>query len=310
MEINPSSLAALYYAFNKRFQEGYETAPKFWDKVAMEMPSGTAEERYAWMGKLDKVREWVGERTVRNVAGRAHAIINRDYELTVGVPRNNIEDNQLGLYNPRFQAMGEQAAKWPDDLVTTALQAGASTVCWDGQYFFDTDHPVDVDDSSKGTYANRYTSKALTAANFADVRAAMMLVKGEDQRPMGVTPNLLIVPPQLEQTARQLLNAEFIAPAAAMGQNAASVQQTNVLRGTADLLVVPELGTEATTWYLASTNRPLKPLVFQLRKAPQFVAQDAPDSPNVFLRKEFLYGVDMRGAVGFGLPFLMARCEA
>ena len=57
-------------------------------------------------------------------------------------------------------------------------------------------------------------------------------------------------------------------------------------------------------WYLFCDDRPLRPLVQQERKAPVFAAQDDVRYDNVFDRNEFVYGVDMRCNVGFGMPQL------
>lgn len=54
------------------------------------------------------------------------------------------------------------------------------------------------------------------------------------------------------------------------------------------------------TWYVLDTSRALKPLIYQQRKVPNFVARDSETDPNVFDRNEFKYGVDSRGNAGFG----------
>jgi phage major head subunit gpT-like protein len=48
-------------------------------------------------------------------------------------------------------------------------------------------------------------------------------------------------------------------------------------------------------------SKPVKPMILQMRKRPEFVAMDRPDDENVFMRKKFRYGVDDRKNVGFGL---------
>jgi phage major head subunit gpT-like protein len=55
-----------------------------------------------------------------------------------------------------------------------------------------------------------------------------------------------------------------------------------------------------TPWYLLCTKMPLRPLIFQQRKAPTFVQQTDPQSDSVFKRGEFLYGAEARGAFGYG----------
>jgi phage major head subunit gpT-like protein len=310
MQISPAALEAMYYGFDSRFNGAFERTPAWYDRIATQVPSTTKANRYHWMDLLPRMREWVGERVVQNLVARAFAIENKSYELTVEVDRDDIEDDNLGVYNGWVDTVAQQARKWPDDLLATLLQAGGATLCADGQYFFDTDHPVNADNSTLGTYSNLFTSTALTAANYGTVRSTMMARNGADSKPLKVNPGLLVVPPALEFTARAILNSEIIAPGAAWAGNAANTAATNVYRNTADLLVIPELNNEPTVWYLLDVSRPLRPFIFQLRKAPEFVALFSPTDPNVFWRKKYVYGVDTRGNAGFTMPFLAARCVA
>lgn len=58
---------------------------------------------------------------------------------------------------------------------------------------------------------------------------------------------------------------------------------------------------EGEPWFLLVTTGLIKPLIFQRRQAPQFVALMNVRDPNVFFNKEFLWGVDYRA--GFGVTF-------
>ena len=61
-----------------------------------------------------------------------------------------------------------------------------------------------------------------------------------------------------------------------------------------------DLGGNGAKWYVLDTTRAIKPLIFQDRKKPNFVAMTAETDPNVFSKSEFVYGVDSRCNVGFG----------
>lgn len=310
MVINQPNLEAMYYGFDARFQGAFDKTEPWYPKIATEVPSTTKANRYHWMDMIPRMREWVGERVVQNLVSRVFAIENKSYELTVEVDKDDIQDDNIGVYNQWVDTVAQQARKWPDDLLAALLQAGTTTLCADGQYFFDTDHPVNIDNSALSTYVNNFTSKALTAPNYGSVRASMSAINGADGKPLRTRPTLLIVPPALEDTARVILNSEIIAPGAAWGGNATSVAATNPWRNSADLLVIPELNNEPTVWYLIDTSKPIRPFIFQLRQAPNFVALFSPNDPNVFWRKKFVYGVDTRGNAGFTLPFLAARAIA
>ena len=74
------------------------------------------------------------------------------------------------------------------------------------------------------------SKQTLNATNYEAARAALMGMKGDHGRPLGINPRLLVVPPSLEGAAMEILNAERDASGA-----------TNVWKGTAELMVVPWL---------------------------------------------------------------------
>lgn len=142
MLINRGTLQTLFISFNAAFQRGLGQAAPQWDRIATRVNSTTSQEEYGWLGQVPNVREWIGDRQVQNLASSKYALPNRDFELTLGVERNKIEDDNLGLYTPLFEEMGRSTASNYDQLIWGLLKAGFSTNCYDGQYFFDTDHPV------------------------------------------------------------------------------------------------------------------------------------------------------------------------
>ena len=295
MLITKAAIQQLQVGFSGLYRAGWNnTAPKL-VSLATTVPSSTRTNTYGWMGRLLKMRKWDGPRVIQNLNTHAYQLENEPYELTVGVDRDDIEDDQLGVYNPLFEELGRNAQKWPDQTLKTALQAGTTNLGFDGVAFFASTHPL----NPAGNQANTFTSTALSAANFATVRAAMMGFTGEDGEPLGVNPDTLIVPPQLGDTALTILSAEFGASGA-----------TNIQKGQAKVVIVPELANQATTWYLADTSNAIKGLVWQLRKAPEFVTKTALTDDNVFFEKQFIWGVDARGVAGYGPWFLMSRAIA
>jgi phage major head subunit gpT-like protein len=112
-------------------------------------------------------------------------------------------------------------------------------------------------------------------------------------------PNLLIVPPQLQQAALEIVSAS---------RNASGAD--NVLVGTAEVLVVPELANQSGVWYLADTSHAIKPLIFQLRQAPALASRTSSDDPAVFEQDQYQWGIKARGVAGYGPWWLMARATA
>lgn len=297
MLLNSTSLRSLYTGFNSAFQSGFSGVATQYGRVALTVPSTTRTNEYGWLGQFPRVREWIGDRVIQNLETHSYAIRNRSFELTVGVERDDIEDDNIGLYGPMFTELGRSAATFPDELVWPLLKAGFASKCYDGQYFFDSDHPVldetgtaqsvsntgggsgtpwffmdvsrgikplifqsrkafsdlirkdketddNVFDAKKFVYGTdgrcnvgfgfwqlAYGSKqTLDAASYAAARAALMGMKGDYGKPLGIMPNLLVVPPVLESAGRKILNSEL-----------GSGGETNEWKGTAELLVVPWL---------------------------------------------------------------------
>ena len=209
--VNQAALQGIYRSFSTIFNQAFDAAKSMWDLVAMLAPSSGRSVDYKWLGDFPMMREWIGDRVIKDLTAFHYELVNKDYESTIEVDRNDIEDDQIGVSTPMIQGLGQAAKVHPDILIFALLKVGFATLCYDGQNFFDTDHPVG-------------------------------------------------------------------------GQ---SVSNTG--------------GGSGDGWYLMDLSRPIKPLILQKRKNPEFVAMDRPDDENVFMRKKFRYGVDDRKNVGFGL---------
>ncbi|WP_322862323.1 Mu-like prophage major head subunit gpT family protein [Aeromonas allosaccharophila] len=140
--ITPALLQSLFTGFKKNFEDAKSEAPAQYTKIATVIKSTTKSNTYGWLGKFPNLRKWVGDRVIESMKAHSYQIVNEDFEATVGVDRNDIEDDELGIYAPMFAEMGRSAGIHPDELCFGLLGAGFTTPCYDGQYFFDTDHPV------------------------------------------------------------------------------------------------------------------------------------------------------------------------
>lgn len=154
MLFNNGTLKTLNTSFNAAFQRGLGQAASQRALVATTIQSSTRFNEYGWLGKFPGMREWLGDRVINQLNAYKYVIENRDWEDTVEVDRNDIEDDNLGIYGPLFEEMGRAGAAHPDEMVFAALKAGFATNCYDGQFFFDTDHPVIAADGSITTVAN------------------------------------------------------------------------------------------------------------------------------------------------------------
>jgi len=324
MLITPSNLNLFFTALEGRFWMAYGIAPLFADKMATVIPVSTEQVAFGWIGMVDKMREWLGPRTVHSPAPQTYSVTMQNFELTESVDRFKLEDDNFGVYAPLFDFMGKSARKNPDYQMRDLLknqgsQTGTRQNGPDGLTGFNTAHPIDLYDSSKGTYCNDFTGGgvsiggitvggALSVTPYLTVRQEMMSRKSESGEALGVMPDLLSVAPQLDSTAKTLLQASFLAPASLGGLSGQVGPMDNVaMRGTAELLTVPEFASDPNVWYLSDTSKALRPLIWCERQAPNFIARTRLDDPAVFDSHVFLFGSDSRGAPAWGPSFLISR---
>lgn len=304
MKITASDLDALRVNLSLVFNDAFRGTSVWWQRIAMFNPTTEKTGRMGWLANLPQMRELVGSRVMQNIAERSYDIVNKDRDLSLEIHRDQIETAIMGGFSMPMRALGETAAKYPDKLIATLMQSGSSSLCFDGQYFFDTDHPVSLSNAGLSTYSNTDASgKSLTLDNYVAARAAMMARKGENGEVLGVIPNLLVVPPQLEHIARQIVMADFVVNTAGATPAAGAAMMTNVMKGTADVLMIPELANEATTWYLLDCRGVVKPFVYQSRREINFEMLGY-DSEHFKKTNHVALIGDASNAAGFGLPQL------
>ena len=142
MIINQAALQGIYKTFSTIFNQALSTAESMVDLIAMRAPSSGASVDYTWLGNFPMMQEWLGDRVIKDLAAHHYEIRNKKFEATVEVDADHVEDDQVGIYTPMIQELGRSAKVHPDILAFALLAAGFSTPCYDGQYFFDDDHPV------------------------------------------------------------------------------------------------------------------------------------------------------------------------
>lgn len=166
-----------------------------------------------------------------------------------------------------LEQLAVEAAYHPDELLFQTLIAGESAACFDGQYFFDTDHSWGDSGSQSNdlTYDAASTSAVTTAefkAAYHQARAAMLGFKNDRGKPLvrpvigRRTSMLVLVPPQLELVATEAVQSVTIN------------NSDNIILDRPMVVSSPYLtdGTKFYTFYLADV---LKPFVFQAREALQ-----------------------------------------
>lgn len=250
-----------------------------------------ADEEYGWLGQSPSMTEWVDERKIKALNEFGYKLKNKDFEATLGVKRNDLEDDRLGNIKIRINDLAIKAKQThPRKLFFDALNAGTVDLCYDGQPLFSASHS----EGDSGTQTNLKTGSGVTLANLkSDIEACvaqMKKLKDDTGEPYfeGDFPIGIICPLELESLFKDLNTLEKIN------------DNTNSMRGKLTILSSGRLGSDVNDWYFVNISPGLKPFIRQIRQAVKFSSQ-TDDSQDGFMRKVYYYGVDSREVFGYGV---------
>ncbi|KCX17897.1 Mu-like prophage major head subunit gpT family protein [Acinetobacter sp. 1264765] len=289
MNVNGANLNAIFLNLSKVFNQTFNEVEVEYPAIAMVVPSNGAYVDYRWLANFPQMKEWIGKKHITKLAEYDYVIRNKDYAATIEVRRNDIEDDQRGIYKPQAESAAWSAKQHPDELVFEAVNKAFTAKCYDGQPMISGSHKVGkLTFSNKGTKKLSIASLAAAQASYGVARTTMMKFKDESGRPLNVKPNILLVPPAQEDVANALMTVDRLEDG-----------KPNPYKGTAKVQVSTRL-TDDDAWFLLDNTKPVKPFVYQVRKKPVFVSQTNMESPSVFMEGVFFFGAEARGAAGYG----------
>ena len=270
--------------------------------------SDQASETYPFLGQVARMREWLGGRQAKSLSGHSLTITNKHYENTLTIALTDLRRDKTAQLRARMSEFaGEGDAHW-GTLLSTLLINAPSTVCYDGQYFFDTDHS----EGASGTQDNDITVdiSALPAAVHGTVTAPsneemqQAIVKGIAQvlsfkdnqgRPMNSNARefMVTVPIGLWIPAVAAVSA---VTTSALQQNV----NPNVLNGfRIRVEMLPEL-TWTDSFAVWRTDSPIKGLIRQEETTP-VLKMKGEDSDFAFDNDAIQLGIDAWRGADYGL---------
>lgn len=197
----------------------------------------------------------------------AQLVFNLDWDIPIAIEHNAINDDRVGGLEEWARNSGQRFQQHMDYLCFAALNAGDSTAYGkvaNGGAMFRNNHK-----SHSGTYDTAQSNifaHALSLDNFETVRVAGSNLKDDYGQPLGYNHKLLIVPPALERTAAQItLNREAYDT---------SNRAINPYSGKIDGMTAPGGYLDATSWFLIDPSHFAKPIILQIRQAPELVTWD------------------------------------
>lgn len=243
------------------FMQAYnEAAPRAaWARIAQQINLTAKSVDFVNLGAAPMPTESLGGQTVQTFIEKHIQVSPKNWDITVGVSRNAIADDQTAALDQTVRSAGDRFNEHFDKLCYSALNAGdAATygLCYDGLNYFSNSH---LDKGADYTSVqDNLNALSLTLTNFNTVWTAAMNYKDDRGEVARFNYDLLIVPPALVLNAAQITdNAED----ATTGNRA-----MNPFNGKVSYLVSQDF--DATAWALVASSQRIKPIQLIMREAP------------------------------------------
>ncbi|MDH5541967.1 MAG: Mu-like prophage major head subunit gpT family protein [Nitrospinota bacterium] len=271
------------------------------DPISMLFTSDQASENYKWLGMAPAMREWVGGRQAKGFRENGITIENKEYEATLEVLVSELRRDKTGQVLTRIRDLADRTnAHWAK-LLSALVINGESSLCYDGQYFFDTDHS----EGDSGTQSNDITSDVATttAPTAAEMEKAILAgvaqilgFKDDQGEPMN----------EEATSFRVMVPVPFMASAAAAIKNPVIVDgsgsRTNTITNIGGFNIALDVNarlswTDRFSIFRADGN--VKPFIRQ-QEEDVVLSAVAEGSELEFKHKKHEYGVSAIRNVGYG----------
>jgi phage major head subunit gpT-like protein len=270
------------------------------DPISMQFQSNQESESYKWLGMSPMMREWVGGRQAKGFRENGVIIANKKFEATLEIPVDWIRRDKTGQIMVRVNDLARRAnAHWAS-LLSALIIAGEAAVCYDGEYYFDTDHV----EGDSGTQSNdiSYDAVSTTAPTAAEMQTAILNsiqaiygFKDDQGQPLNEDASsfLVMVPVPFLQAAGQALGAQVISSTSNL------ITATGNLGGfSVNLAVNPRLSW-TTKFATFRTDGDVSAFIRQ-EEEPISVAAIAEGSELEFTDDVHQYGIKAMRNVGYG----------
>lgn len=290
------------------FYRALETAavPAWVSALSFRAESNQESETYKWLGMSPAMREWIGGRDAKGLRENGLTITNKLFESTLKVPLDDLRRDKTGQLRVRIRELANRSALHPASLMSTLILAGESTACYDGQFFFDTDHAegssgaqsndivFDISDAGTGGTATAPTPLTVQRAILAAV-AQMMGFKDDQGEPMNETAAefIAMVPPTYMGATITALTSQTIG----------SLEENALANGRGGFRVTPVINPRLTSWTtklaVFRSDGEVKPMIFQEEQDTMMDAI-AEGSELEIKERQHIYGASRICNVGYG----------
>jgi len=204
----------------------------------------------------------------------------KKYERGVNFTWEMLINDDLGAFRNIGRELGMAAQNTVNDFVMGFIRNNGTI--YDGKGLFHTDH-------------GNIGGSALSESSLSAAITAMREQKSEKGNTLNIEPGFLLVPSELEFTAKKLVNSALVP--------GGSLNDVNVLHGMVDVLVEPLL-TNAANWYLVAKPSSIATIEMGFlggRETPEILVKEDFERDVIWYKGRMVFGgavLDYRGFYG------------
>ena len=261
---------------NKSLLRGYNLAPQTWREWTTRKSVSNFQTQTA-----ARLTDAGGLVKVPNSGEVAHGTQIEEYETyslatyakQFSVTRQDVINDNLGAFTATPQRMGQKANQRVSQLIYETFMANSAMA--DSVAVFHS------------THSNLATSAALASAKLAAAVVLFMNQTDADGEVLDVSPAFLLVPPTLYETAKNLLQADYIIATDHAGTASTTGPGKNIHKGTLKLIIEPRLENSSytnystTTWYISGSPGQIDTVAAAFLNGKDTPTIDRVDDPDV-----------------------------
>ena len=291
-------------------QLAVETGIGWINLISNYFESTQAIETYPWLGATPAMREWIGGRNAKGLSENYLEIRNKLYEATLEILLADLRRDKTGQIKARVEDFATRGNTHWAKLLSELLLVADATVCYDGEYFFDTDHSegksgpqsnlLTVDISALPvSVTGTITNPSVEEMQLSIIKAIVQIAgfKDDQGEPMNEMAQQFVV-----MTPLSLWNPALNAVATPVQVGASQTAMEGLKQQNFNIQVVPNvrLGDWTSSFSVFRADGKVKPLIRQEETEIE-LAVKAEGSEFEFDHKAHQYGVDSNRAVGLGM---------
>lgn len=269
-------ITALGYALNAVFNDQLQAIASpnsLLNSLFNVQTSSAAVERNLGIGGFGNVPEFTGAINYDSFEQLYRAdYTHKEYALGMAVERKLIDDDQYGVINDRARMLGLSFDRTAEQYAVSVFgnAFSSSYLGPDSKSLCATDHPYSPTDST--SQSNKGTS-ALTHDNLITAKQTMMRWKDSRGNAVPVVPDTILVPVELEESARVIVESQL--------KSGVANNDTNV-NNRYRIVTTPYL-TDTNNWFLIDSRMAGMYLKWYWRVQPEF-QQDPTSDYNLAMK--------------------------